>query len=299
MNINTIRAKYHKAIDRHGDLISADAAELLIDLALDDINEAIAAAGSQLPDRTDLSRWLEQNAPEHYARYLDATVLSSEHNTARYLDAAALATLIDQRAALHTATLELAAAIAERDAADRDASFLEQAAVGREEELAQIAEDLHGARMELANLIDQRDGLQQQLAALDADNAQLLRELNLLRKQNNAVQQTDETEHSGLTVADINYDAAFIDEVAKWEADLNRSVRTFRKAPRHIRLEIARRTIEQLKTQSIPPGEPPTQDYFDARKPKWMPQAVWLSKSLELSWPELCSGASNGASNND
>ena len=214
-----------------------------------------------------LNKWLEQNAPGYF----------NEGNTA---DAT-----IDELDSLKRQTarlrIELATAIEERDAADRDCAELERQ---QAQQRIDLKEELRSAYSELNTIIAERDGLRQQLAQMDADNAKLVQELATLRSyavatptSNGKTAIHDTAIHdmaSTLAVAVLSQAASdyWIGlEAGRW---------TWRQIPdKSAKLEIIRHVIMLTEHRS--------QSEFNAARPSWLPTATAHCGALDVSWAEL------------
>ena len=134
-------------------------------------------------------------------------------------------------------------------------------------------EDLVSARQELVTLIAERDGLRQQLAQMDADNADLL----------NKVQQA-QVEIDRLTRQDVNPTPAALPATdwgrnhPAWEAlpkadlavidQLSSGTTTFRRINKSLRRDLVCRAIRHLASEH---GGPLPSSVWDRNRPLWLP----------------------------
>lgn len=179
------------------------------------------------------------------------------------------------------------------------------------------SEDLESARRELTKLIAERDGLRQQLAQMDADNAGLTKRCTGLEavvsdviQHHDALQQEIDrlTRENTIAVDTVNsllapatatngnsaspaaaaplpaatWWSTLDDETNDWRLSLEAGRRTFRQLNKRTRLALA-----QAVARHVGNGAMPTQPQFDAAKPNWMPGGGGLAVSFGATWSEL------------
>lgn len=160
------------------------------------------------------------------------------------------------------------------------------------------SEDLESARRELTKLIAERDGLRQQLAQMDSDNAGLTKRCTGLEavvsdvmQQRDALQQEIDrlTRENTIAVDTVNSILApapatngngasqaaaptgtwwtgLDDETNDWRVSIEAGRRTFRQLNKQTRLALV-----QAFARHVGNGLLPTQAAFDAARPAWMP----------------------------
>lgn len=74
-------------------------------------------------------------------------------------------------------------------------------------------------------------------------------------------------------------------DVIFWWENIEQGRTTWRKTPRHARLEMVRLVIRKAIQDD---GAPPSQFKFDRRRPVWMPRAGTHPTTFGCTWEDLC-----------
>jgi hypothetical protein len=172
-------------------------------------------------------------------------------------------------------------------------------------------EDLDSARRELTTLIAERDGLRQQLAQMDSDNAGLTRrctglEFDVMQQRDALQAEIDRlTRENTIAVDAFNSLSApapatngngasqaatptgtwwtgLDDETNDWRVSIEAGRRTFRQLNKQTRLALV-----QAFARHVGNGLLPTQAAFDAARPAWMPGGSGLVTTFGCNWAEL------------
>lgn len=190
----------------------------------------------------------------------------------------------DAHAVIGAARLALRLAI--QETAEANAALVNDmsAIIANLQAQATDAEDLTSCRGELEKLIAERDNLRQQLAQLDADNADLTKKLaafNGITAVSAAPVIHPNGSGNGYGTAPAPFDWKHPStELADYWESLDKNRRTFRQLDKHIRLDLVQTTLASFEHL-------PTQAAFNAAKPEWMPTATTLCTAFNCKWEDL------------
>lgn len=155
-----------------------------------------------------------------------------------------------------------------------DSAIPESALVAAQNEAAML-------RQQRGALIEEVEQLRQQLAQLDADNADLTRKLTTA----NAVYPMPDltlvhTNGNGVAPAVTPTTTPANLELADYWESLDAGRRTFRSLDKHVRLDLVQTALASF-------AELPTQAAFNFAKPEWMPTATSICQSFGCTWQDL------------
>jgi hypothetical protein len=144
-------------------------------------------------------------------------------------------------------------------------------------------EDATSARRELTTLLAERDALRQQLAQLDADNADLTKKLaqfNGAAAVSVAPAIHTNGNSNGTAPAPFNWKQPISTELADYWESLDAGRRTFRQLDKRIRLDLVQTALASFEQM-------PTQAAFNAAKPEWMPTATSICTAFACKWEDM------------
>jgi hypothetical protein len=167
-------------------------------------------------------------------------------------------------------------------------------------QLARAEQELEGRRTSGAAWVEEIARLREQVAAMDADNAELIAEVARLTQQNtiavdtfnsmvaerhsngNGVDPTTAAQSQEATAWGRNHPAwDGLDDVSReWLYDLASGVRKFGQTPMELRKDLVLRVMTHL-------GGNPTMAKFDGHAPAWMAGGSSLTKTFNCKWTEL------------
>lgn len=171
----------------------------------------------------------------------------------------------------------------------------ESALVAAQNETAMLRQQLATERAEVRTLIEEIESLRQQLAQMDADNANLTRKLAVANSHIVALTDRIHADESNIHVngnghvngaapatpaVSFNWNIPIEPELADFRESLDKGRRTFRQLEKYVRLGLVQTALASF-------AELPTQAAFNAAKPEWMPQATTLCTTFNCKWEEL------------
>lgn len=157
----------------------------------------------------------------------------------------------------------------------------ETALVTAQNEAAMLRQQVQIERTEVGTLIEEIQQLRQQLAQLDADNADLTRKLAAFT-QTASVQEAPvvHVNGNGTAPAPFDWKHPISTELADYWESLDKGRRTFRTLDKHIRLDLVQTALSAFE-------QLPTQAAFNAAKPEWMPAAASICTTFACKWEDL------------
>jgi len=141
-------------------------------------------------------------------------------------------------------------------------------------------EDATSARRELTTLIAERDALRQQLAQLDADNADLTKKLAAFNGAASMPTPAAHVNGNGATPEPFDWKHPISTELADYWESLDAGRRSFRQLDKRIRLDLVQTALASFE-------QLPTQAAFNAAKPEWMPSATSICTAFACKWEDL------------
>lgn len=142
-------------------------------------------------------------------------------------------------------------------------------------------ENAASAHRELTTLIAERDALRQQLAQLDADNADLTKKLAAFN-QTASIQDVPvmHVNGNGTAPAPFDWKHPISTELADYWESLDAGRRSFRQLDKRIRLDLVQTALASFEQM-------PTQAVFNIAKPEWMPTATSICTAFACKWEDL------------
>lgn len=136
-------------------------------------------------------------------------------------------------------------------------------------------------RQQRGTLIEEAEQLRQQLAQLDADNADLTKKLAAFN-QTASIQDVPvmHVNGNGTAPAPFDWKHPISTELADYWESLDKGRRTFRTLDKHIRLDLVQTALASFEQM-------PTQAAFNAAKPEWMPTATSICTAFACKWEDL------------
>ncbi|GIK73832.1 MAG: hypothetical protein BroJett021_28200 [Chloroflexota bacterium] len=253
-----------------GGLVSLDAAQLALHLAL---NERLNGAGGagRCVDQRDYERlndqigrlndWLAENAVDLYQE--------PDTDTAEAMIAAAKRLA----ASLASVRRELAAALDERNFADRRCAELEAERDGLRQQVAQLDADDSALIARIFEMENEIQASQKRRDELNVENLHLEAELERLRAENAALIERNGKSMSsvvGYVLSEAAHDYLLGLEAGRWK---------WRQIPKQVQVELVRYIIAATNDR--------TQSQFDACKPAYMPTATAHVMAFNTPWLQL------------
>lgn len=136
-------------------------------------------------------------------------------------------------------------------------------------------------RQQRGTLIEEAEQLRQQLAQLDADNADLTKKLAAFN-QTASIQDVPVMHVNGNGAAPEPFDwkHPISTELADYWESLDKERRTFRQLDKRTRLDLVQTALASFEQM-------PTQAAFNAAKPEWMPTATSICTAFACKWEDL------------
>ena len=136
-------------------------------------------------------------------------------------------------------------------------------------------------RQQRGTLIEEAEQLRQQLAQLDADNADLTKKLAAFN-QTASIQDVPvmHVNGNGTAPAPFDWKHPISTELADYWESLDAGRRSFRQLDKRIRLDLVQTALASFEQM-------PTQAAFNAAKPEWMPTATGLCTAFNCKWEDL------------
>jgi hypothetical protein len=136
-------------------------------------------------------------------------------------------------------------------------------------------------RQQRGTLIEEAEQLRQQLAQLDADNADLTKKLAAFN-QTASIQDVPvmHVNGNGTAPAPFDWKHPISTEQADYWESLDAGRRSFRQLDKRIRLDLVQTALASFEQM-------PTQAAFNAAKPEWMPTATGLCTAFNCKWEDL------------
>lgn len=251
--------------------VHLDAARIALALAMHEMNGAGGA--DQSVDQRDyerlngqigqLNEWLAENAVDLY------------HEPDTDTAAAMIAAAERLAASLASVRRELAAALDERNFADRRCAELAAERDGLRQQLLQLDADDSALIARIARIFEMENeiqALQRRRDELNVENLHLEAELKRLRADNAALIQRNGKSMSmaGYVLSEAAHDYLLGLEAGRWK---------WRQIPKQVQVELVRYIIATTEDR--------TQSQFDACKPAYMPTATAHVMAFNTPWLQL------------